>query len=256
MSALAVSQPRAAVYVRVSTAGQEDNYSLPTQEERCRAYAAEHGYTVAEVYRETHTASELWQRPELGRLREAMSRREFDAVIVFDPDRFSRKQVHTALLQGICEQAGVELRFAEFSFTNDATGQFLLNARVFAAELEREKIRERTQRGMQARMKSGKLRLGARPLYGYRWRDEQKTGYAVDPATAPVVRRIFREAASGKGLRTISAGLNADGIPTPAGGRNWNHTCLPVSVGSTPQASLMTSTNAMPRPDSSSAVGL
>ena len=129
MAAQPISQQRAAIYVRVSTTGQEDNYSLPTQEERCRAFAAEHGYQVTEVYRETHTASELWQRPELGRLREAMSRREIDALIVFDPDRFSRKQVHTALLQGICEQASVELRFAEFSFTNDATGQFLLNAR-------------------------------------------------------------------------------------------------------------------------------
>ncbi len=157
MVAQPVSQPRAAIYVRVSTDKQGENYSLPTQEARCRAYAAEHGYQVAEVYRETHTGTELWERPELTRLRQAMARGELDALIVFDPDRFSRKQVHTALLQGICEQAGVELLFAEFDFTRDATGQFLLNARVFAAELEREKIMERTQRGMQARLRSGKL---------------------------------------------------------------------------------------------------
>ena len=41
MAALAVSQPRAAIYVRVSDPKQEAGYSLPTQEERCRAYAAE-----------------------------------------------------------------------------------------------------------------------------------------------------------------------------------------------------------------------
>ena len=128
MVAQPVSQPRAAVYVRVSTDKQEANYSLPTQEERCHAYAAQHGYQVAGVYRETHTGTELWERPELTRLRQAMARGEVDALICFDPDRFSRRQVHTALLQGICEQADVELRFAEFSFTNDATGQFLLNA--------------------------------------------------------------------------------------------------------------------------------
>ena len=37
---------RAAVYVRVSTPGQEaDGTSLETQEAACRQYAAEHGYT-------------------------------------------------------------------------------------------------------------------------------------------------------------------------------------------------------------------
>jgi DNA invertase Pin-like site-specific DNA recombinase len=62
MAALAVSQPRAAIYVRVSDPKQASNYSLPTQEERCRAYAAERGYSVVQVYRETHTGTQLWER--------------------------------------------------------------------------------------------------------------------------------------------------------------------------------------------------
>src|SRR5919202_5287394 len=203
MVAQPVSQPRAAVYVRVSDPKQEAGYSLPTQEARCREYAAEQGYQVAEVYRETHTGTELWERPELTRLRQAMARGELDALICFDPDRFSRKQVHTALLQGICEQAGVELRFAEFDFTRDATGQFLLNARVFAAELEREKIVERTQRGRLARAESGKLIPGCRPLYGYRFTAD-RTALEPDPVTGPIVRRIFADAVRGVTLRGIA----------------------------------------------------
>ncbi len=46
MASLAQPQPRALIYVRVSTAGQEDGTSLETQEAQCRWYAAEHGYTV------------------------------------------------------------------------------------------------------------------------------------------------------------------------------------------------------------------
>ena len=160
------------------------------------------GYQVAEVYRETHSGTDLWERPELTRLRQAMARGDVDALICFDPDRFSRKQVHTALLQGICEQAGVELMFAEFDFTRDATGQFLLNARVFAAELEREKIIERTMRGRLAKLKSGKLAGNTRPPYGYRYADESKAAYAIDEAAAPIVRRIFDLAAGGMPLRS------------------------------------------------------
>ena len=113
-----------------------------------------------------HTATELWERPALAEAREAMQRGAFDVFLCFDPDRFSRRQVHTALLQDICERAGVELRIAQFEFTRDATGQFMLNARVFAAELEREKLIERTQRGKLARVRSGKPLPGCKPPYG------------------------------------------------------------------------------------------
>ena len=56
---------RAAIYVRVSTTIQEDQgTSLETQEERCRRYVTEHGYTLDEgqLYREVHTGSEIWER--------------------------------------------------------------------------------------------------------------------------------------------------------------------------------------------------
>ncbi len=47
------AQPRAAIYARVSSTTQEEGSSLDTQEERCRRYAVEQGYAVAEehVYR-------------------------------------------------------------------------------------------------------------------------------------------------------------------------------------------------------------
>jgi site-specific DNA recombinase len=220
-----VPSKQAAVYIRVSTDKQESNYSLPTQEERCRAYAAEQGYRVAEVYRETYTATELWERPELARLREALARRELDAVICYDPDRFSRKQIHSAMLQDLCERAGAELKFAMFDFTRDATGQFMLNARVFAAELEREKIMERTQRGLLARAKAGKLRGSGYPMYGYRFTAD-RGAYELDPATAPIVRRIFDRAARGWSTRTIAATLTAEGVPTPRGKARWSHTAV------------------------------
>jgi site-specific DNA recombinase len=53
---------KAAIYCRVSTAGQEeDGTSLDTQEARCRQYATTQGYTVEEahVYREVYTGTEL-----------------------------------------------------------------------------------------------------------------------------------------------------------------------------------------------------
>ena len=220
---------RAALYVRVSSDKQADNYSPTTQLQAMREYADAHGYTVAQehVYREVHTATELYERPELKRVREAMRQDKFDILICFDPDRFSRSQVHTVMLQHFCEQAGVELKFAMFDFEKNATGQFMLSARAFAAELELEKLKERTMRGKRARVEAGKLLPGCRPLYGYRF-IANRTAYEPDPLTAPIVRRIFTEAAAGQTMRGIAARLTAEGLPTPSGkaGAAWQHTTV------------------------------
>ncbi len=76
MATTARATKTAALYVRVSSDKQEDNYSLPTQEAACRKFAAEQGYRVAEqhVYREVHTATDLWERPALTQAREYSQR--------------------------------------------------------------------------------------------------------------------------------------------------------------------------------------
>ena len=81
LAAVAAPTRRAAVYVRVSTDAQEDNTSLGSQEERCRQYAAERGLAVAALYRDVHTGAELWERPQVRAMLEAIRRRELDVVI-------------------------------------------------------------------------------------------------------------------------------------------------------------------------------
>ncbi len=91
---------RIVIYCRVSSAGQEDNFSLETQEAACRRYAAEHGYIVdeAHVYREVHTGTELWERRVLQRAREAVRAREVEAVIAYAIDRLARDPVHLGVV--------------------------------------------------------------------------------------------------------------------------------------------------------------
>src|SRR5687767_11700304 len=90
MSRTRTSVQRAVIYCRVSSTGQEDNSSLQTQEEQCRTYAAERGWSVVSTYREVHSGAELFERPQLTLLREAMRRHEFDVLLVHALDRLSR----------------------------------------------------------------------------------------------------------------------------------------------------------------------
>jgi len=223
------NQPRAAIYVRVSTTSQEvDGTSLVSQEDYCRKFAAEQGYQVGDehIYREVHTGSELWERRKLTRLRESIARGEIEALIVYAVDRLSRKQAHIAIIADECERSGVSLLFVTEEFERSAVGEFIRGAKAFAAELEREKIKERTQRGLRSRIESGKLRGGGYPMFGYRWRDEQHSAYEIEPANAALVRRMFALAALGRSTRAIAMALDAEGVPTPRGKANWSHTSV------------------------------
>jgi site-specific DNA recombinase len=121
---------------------------------------------------------------------------------------------------------GAALEFVTEDFEDSAVGRFIRSAKAFAAEVEREKIGERSVRGKLARVQSGRLLPGCRPLYGYRWRDDSHSAYAIDDVTGPVVRRIFAEALGGSPIRAIARHLTDDGIPTPRGRSAWAATVV------------------------------
>ena len=214
---------RAVIYCRVSSAGQEDNSSLDTQEASCRSYAAERGWIVADVYREVHTGAELFERPQLARLREAMRHGHFDVLVIHALDRLSRKQTHQGLILSEAEHAGVEWESVTEDIDNSPQGQILRAVIGGMAEMERLKIAERTQRGKRARIDAGKYNVGSHAPYGYAWDDPTTKARLVEnTATAPIVRRIFREIADGGSARQLALRLTAEQVPTPKGlGATW-----------------------------------
>lgn len=223
------AEKRAAIYVRVSTTGQEDEgTSLQTQEERSRAYVQEHGYTVPAdgLFREVHSGADLKERPELSRLREALRSGRFDVVVAYAVDRLSRDQNHIGILLYEAEQGGAVLEFVTEKFEDTVVGRFIMAARAFGADLEREKIRERVTRGRRARAEAGKILPSKQPLYGYRF-SADRTKYEPDPDTAPIVRAMFAASAAGKSIRAIANDLTERGVPTPTGRQTyWQYTVV------------------------------
>src|SRR5215207_5985931 len=177
--------PRCHIYCRVSSTGQEVGYSLDTQETACRSYATAQGLTVASVEREVWSGADR-HRPALDALLDRLT--PGDVVLAYALDRLSRSQVDTAILIDRIEGTDASLALVTEDFEQSATGTFLRGAKAFAAELEREKIAERTGRGRRQRVASGKPLPGAHPPFGLHWADATKTRLVLDPATAPAVR--------------------------------------------------------------------
>ena len=190
---------RAVVYSRVSTDAQEaDGTSLDTQERACVEHAEASGRVVLETVRDTASGFTL-NRPGIERVRHRLRRGEVDVVVAYAVDRFSRNQNHIGVLFDEVEQAGAKLEFVTENFEDTAVGRFILAARTFAAEVEREKISERTMRGKAERARLGKLPQGTgKGLYGYSYNPSTGRREIIEEQ-ARVVKRIFNGFCGGAG---------------------------------------------------------
>lgn len=208
---------RCIVYSRVSTDAQErEGTSLDSQEEQSVACARERGWLVVACVRDAASGFSL-ERPGLERVRSAVRDGQVDVVLAYALDRLSRKPTHIAILAEECADAGVRLEFVTESFEESATGQFLRSAKAFAAELEREKIAERTMRGKAQRARAGKLpQATGRSIYGYD-DDSARGTRRINSEQAAVVRRIFAGFCAGGSCHGIAVELRAEGVPTLSG---------------------------------------
>jgi site-specific DNA recombinase len=177
----------------------------------------EQGYEIVATLREVHTGFQLDERPEMSELRAMMMHGLVDVIVVSELNRLSRKQMHTTILMYQAEKYGVKVEIILGpKWEDDAMGLHMMNTLALMAEMEREHIRDRTQRGLRRRVREGNHLGSGKPPYGYLWVDDRHTGLVIDPDTAPIVRRIFFDVCKGMALRAIAGELTNEGIPLPA----------------------------------------
>jgi site-specific DNA recombinase len=141
--------------------------------------------------------------------------RRFDALLIEDASRLSRKQ---ADVLNLCERlsfAGVKIHFISQGIdSGDEKFQLLLLARGMIDQLFLADTAKRVRRGLEGLIRRG-LHTGGR-CYGYRSRkDDDGTRLEVYEPEAILVRRIFNLYADGKSLKAIAKKLNADGVQSP-----------------------------------------
>jgi site-specific DNA recombinase len=211
----------AAIYCRVSTDNQEtEGTSLQTQLEAALKYCKDKSYDVRYRFSEAYSGLTL-ERPKLNELRELVRAGEIDVIVVYCLDRLSRDPTHGVILTQELEKHGVKLEAVTEDIDNSELGKLISYIRGFAAKVEAEKIRERSMRGKQQRIKSGKLPTGRGILYGYDYDTEHQINIANDKLD------IVRMAAlwirdEGISLNEVCRRLMKMRIAAPKGGARWS----------------------------------
>lgn len=219
-----MNKERCAVYARVSTEDQVKQYGLASQLTDLRATAKDRGYTITEEFREEGISGGTLNRPELEPLRQAVRDRRVDVVLFHDPDRLARNLAAQLILAEEFERAGVRLEFVTSSFEHTPEGKMFFQMKGVFAEYEKEKIKDRTQRGRLQKARSGHVVSSISP-YGYRYlgRAQHERGrYIIVESEALVVRQMFAWLVEdGLSTREIVIRLNASGARPRRGGSRW-----------------------------------
>jgi site-specific DNA recombinase len=157
------------LYCRVSTDPQEDNTSLDEQEATGRAYCAENGLLIGMVYREVFSGFQYREREKLDLMRRRYREGKIQGVVIRTLDRLSRSQVHNAILMEEMEHHSATLYCVKESIDDTPMGKFIRMVLAFVAEMEREKIMDRTTTGRVNKAKEGKVVSGSKAPYGWKW---------------------------------------------------------------------------------------
>ena len=216
----------AAIYARVSSLKQKEGENIQSQVSALVEYANKHGYAIPNgwIFKDEGFSGSILQRPALESLREVIQEGIVDVVLVYSPDRLSRKYAYQLLLEIEFQKQGIELIFLNTPKAQNPEEQLSLHFKSIFAEYERAQIVERCRRGRLHRAKLGSVSVIPTATLGYDYINKSATTlpqYIVNK-DAEIVRKIFLYYTEKHlSICKICRELELEGILTPRGHKKW-----------------------------------
>ncbi len=222
----------AAIYTRVSSDRQKEDHTIASQTATLIEYAQTHGYAVPPewTFQDEGYSGATLVRPGLEALRDLSAEGQIAAVLVYSPDRLSRKYAYQVLLTEELLRCGVEVIFLKSPAGATPEDQLVVQFQGMIAEYERAQIVERSRRGKRHKAQQGVVNVLSGAPYGYRYvkkSDHSAAYYEVIEHEAQVVRMVF-EAYTRRHLsiNAIARLLNEQRIPTRTEKTRWERSTV------------------------------
>lgn len=209
-----------AAYSRLSREDGDrvESDSIINQQRVIEDYCALRGELhLVEHYADDGYTGTSFDRPAFRQMLTDLESGKIDCVIVKDLSRFGRDYIDMGYyLERVFPALGVR-----FIAVNDAVDSekgpydmLLPLKNVFNAQYAKD-ISGKVRSAFAVKQKRGEF-VGAFASYGYLKDPERRNHLIIDPAAAPVVRRIFELTAQGIGQVKVAQVLNDEGLPCPS----------------------------------------
>lgn len=220
--------PGAFILARYSTDNQNSD-TIEVQVGKCSEWCSANGVPVLGVYADYAVSGMKDTRPQYEAMMSALRSGQADTVVIYDQSRMFRDMTLWFEFRKNLERMGVRVH----SVTQPNIGGDLKDPSVFLEEsvwavFNQLHVLQTTQKVNAAKQRKARLgeHNGGIPPLGYKVVAKR---LEIDEAEAEIVRRIFREYASGQTYKSIIDGLNRDGLKTKRGkpfGSNSLHDLL------------------------------
>lgn len=203
---------RAVIYSRFSSDRQRSE-SIDQQNKVCVEFCERKGYTVIGIYSDHALTGRTDSRPQFLRMIEDSKKHEFDLIVVYALDRFSRSVYDSCHYEDILNRNGVKLLSATEPLTDDPAGVMVKQIFRGFAEYYSAELSAKIRRGLDDN--ASKYLCNGKPPYGF---DRGPDGrYVVNEQEAVIVREIFTRVSEGEQLTSICRSLNERGLRTKTG---------------------------------------
>lgn len=204
---------KAVIYARYSSDSQREE-SIDGQIRECTQYCEKNGITIVNHYIDRAFSAKTDNRPEFLQMIKDSAKGNFEAIIVWKLDRFSRNRYDSAHYKALLRKNGVKVVSATENIADGPEGIILESllegmAEYYSAELSVKVIRGHTENALKCKYNGGTI------TFGYRI-DEDKH-YQLNPETAPVVLEVFQMYDSGVTMQQICDYLNEKGVKSVRG---------------------------------------
>lgn len=197
------------IYARYSSSAQTEQ-SIEGQLRVCHEFAEKKGYKVINEYIDRAMTGRNDNRPEFQKMITDSNKKEFQYILVYKLDRFSRNKYDNAIYKHKLQQNGVRVISATEAISDTPEGMLMEGLLEMFAELYSRDLSQKVKRGIRENILKG-FSIGGGLLYGYKVENKK---IVINEEQSPAVKFIFEEYAKGTRKSEIIAKLNEMGYKT------------------------------------------
>ncbi|MCL2350596.1 MAG: recombinase family protein, partial [Defluviitaleaceae bacterium] len=203
---------RAVIYARYSSNSQTEQ-SIEGQLRDCKSYAAREQIAIIGEYIDRAQTGRTTNRPAFQQMIQDAKKGDFDYIIVYKLDRFTRNRYDSAVYKHKLKQCGVKVISATEGISENPEGIILEAVLEASAEYYSLELSQKIKRGNRESALKGNYVGGTVPI-GFKLENKK---LAICQTTAPIIKFVFEQYAKGISKKQIIDELTTRGIRDKSG---------------------------------------